>query len=62
MVANSLLFMQLKFEITSEQRMVWDTQWETVYGQYEVYVGGQQPMQSTTVPSNILTGSFTVSQ
>lgn len=42
--------------------MLWDTKWELVYGQLQIDVGGQQPMQATTVPSNILTGSFTVEQ
>lgn len=50
----------LKFVITSEQRRLYTERWEVVPGMMQVCVGGQQPMQKTRAPSNILQSSFTV--
>lgn len=54
--------MQVMLQITPEQQMVWgdDNKWEVVNGRMQVDVGGQQPMQNTTAPSNIVTGYFTM--
>ena len=48
------------FTITSEQMMVYDIKWYIPTTEYKVYVGGQQPDQKTSVPSNVLDGSFVV--
>ena len=50
----------LKFVITSEQRRLYTERWEVVPGMMQVWAGGQQPMQKTRAPSNILQSSFTV--
>ena len=50
----------LKFVITSEQRQLYTETWEVVPGTMQVWVGGQQPMQKTRAPSNILQSSFTI--
>ena len=51
---------QVSFVVTAEQMMLYDTKWYIPTTEYKVYVGGQQPNQQTTAPSNILDGSFTV--
>ena len=60
---SCLLCLQLTFEITSEEMMLYDTKdtkWYVPTTEYKVFVGGQQPNQQTSAPSNILDGSFTV--
>ena len=52
--------MQVSFIVTAEQMMLYDTKWYIPTTEYKVYVGGQQPNQQTTAPSNVLDGSFTV--
>ena len=52
--------MQVVFTITSEQMMLYDKDWYIPTTEYKVYVGGQQPDQQLKVPSNVLSGSFTV--
>ena len=46
--------------ITSEQMMLYDTKWYIPTTEYKVFVGGQQPNQKVTAPSNVLEGSFIV--
>ena len=53
-------YTQVTFTVTSEEMMVYDTKWYVPTTEYKVYVGGQQPNQQTTAPSNVLDGSFTV--
>ena len=61
--SSPLLPIQASFVITKDQQMLWgnDNKWEVISGKMQVYVGGQQPMQNTTAPSNVLTGFFTMS-
>ena len=40
--------------------MLYDTKWYVPTTEYKVFVGGQQPGQQTSAPSNVLDGSFTV--
>ena len=40
--------------------MLYDTKWYVPTTEYKVCVGGQQPNQQTSAPSNVLEGSFTV--
>ena len=40
--------------------MLYDTKWYVPTTEYMVFVGGQQPDQQTSAPSNVLDGSFTV--
>lgn len=63
MTVHALLPLQVSIVIKADQMMLWGDsgQWEVTYGTLQVDVGGQQPMQSTTVDSNILTGTFTIS-
>ncbi|ESP01987.1 hypothetical protein LOTGIDRAFT_157123 [Lottia gigantea] len=52
------------FTITAKDMAVWredDTGWQIFPGRYNVYVGGQQPHQSKTINSNVLTKQFIVS-
>ena len=57
----SLAFqMQLSFTIKADQMMLYDTKWYIPLTQYKVFVGGQQPDQAVSVPSNMLRGYFTV--
>lgn len=39
---------------------LYDSKWFIPSGKMLVYVGGQQPNQAVTIPSNVLQGSFTV--
>ena len=48
------------FTITSEQMMLYDTKWYIPTTDYKIFVGGQQPNQKTSAPSNVLEGYFTV--
>ena len=41
---------------------IWISDWVIPEGVYDVYVGGQQPNQTTTVPSNILNGYYTITE
>ncbi len=52
--------MQLSFTIKAEQMMLYDTEWYIPLTQYKVFIGGQQPDQVVSVPSNVLRGYFTV--
>jgi len=52
------------FQVQLDQLAVWNDDpagLVVLPGLYTVYAGGQQPDQQTSAPSNILTGSFTVS-
>ena len=51
---------QVSFTITSGEMMLYDTKWYVPTTEYKVYVGGQQPNQEISAPSNVLDGSFTV--
>ena len=51
----------LKFVITSKQLQLYTERWEVVPGVMQVYVGGQQPMQKNSAPSNVLKSTFTIS-
>ena len=55
-------FLQLTFIVLPEQLQVWtdDNQWAIPSGTYAISVGGQQPDQTVTVPSNVLKGSFSL--
>jgi hypothetical protein len=55
-----LYIMQLNFTITSEQMMLYDTQWYVPISEYKVFAGGQQPNQKTSAPSNVIESSFRV--
>ena len=55
-----VILLQLNFTITGEQMQVWIEDWVIPIGRYIVYVGGQQPDQITSVPSNIMSGTFDV--
>ncbi|CAH2221934.1 probable beta-D-xylosidase 5 [Pelobates cultripes] len=48
------------FSVRPEQRAVWTDQWKVEPGNFFLYVGGQQPFQDLTVPSNTLQTNFTV--
>lgn len=51
----------MAFTITADEMMLYDDNgWIVPSGEYNVSVGGQQPNQKTSVPSNVLVGSFTV--
>ena len=56
------VYSQVSFIVTAEQMMLYDTKWYIPTTEYKVYVGGQQPNQQTTAPSNVLEGSFTVQE
>ena len=51
---------QVSFIVTAEEMMLYDTKWFIPTTEYKVFVGGQQPNQQTSAPSNVLDGSFTV--
>ena len=51
---------QVSFVVTAEEMMLYDTKWFIPTTEYKVFVGGQQPNQQTSAPSNVLDGSFTV--
>ena len=40
--------------------MLYDTNWYIPETEYKVFVGGQQPDQEISVPSNVLSGYFMV--
>ena len=48
------------FIVTAEQMMLYDTKYYVPTTEYKVFVGGQQPNQETSAPSNVIDGSFTV--
>lgn len=50
----------VSFTVTAAQMQLYDTKWFTPTGQMMVFVGGQQPNQTTKVPSNVLQSSFTI--
>ena len=54
------ILLQVAFNVTSVDMQVYTSQWEVPAGEYQLSVGGQQPGQTITVPSNTLTASFTV--
>ena len=49
----------LRFTITSKQMQLYTERWEMISGVMQVYVGGQQPMQENSAPSNVLHSYFT---
>ena len=55
-----LIHLQVAFNVTSVDMQVYTSQWEVPAGEYQLSVGGQQPGQTTRMPSNTLTASFTV--
>ena len=50
----------LRFTITSKQMQLYTERWEMISGVMQVYVGGQQPMQENSAPSNVLQSYFTI--
>lgn len=52
--------LKLTFLITAAQMKIWTSKWIIPLGKIIVYVGGQQPGQHDTVPSNILEGNFVI--
>ncbi|ESO92632.1 hypothetical protein LOTGIDRAFT_162552 [Lottia gigantea] len=49
----------VKFDISGENLAVWfDDGWKIPTGKYLIYVGGQQPNTTKTVPSNVLQSYF----
>lgn len=52
--------LQILFIITSDLMQVWTTEWVIKDCTMTVTVGGQQPDQTVTVDSNILTASFVI--
>ncbi|XP_072276006.1 uncharacterized protein [Pyxicephalus adspersus] len=53
--------MKVFMKVLPKQRAVWSENWIIEPGEFSLYVGGQQPFQITSVPSNILQANFLVS-
>ncbi|XP_070191071.1 uncharacterized protein [Littorina saxatilis] len=52
---------QLSFEVEARTMALWiNDGWFVKPGTMDIFVGGQQPNTKRTVPSNVLTGSFTI--
>ena len=59
-VVFSFFPIQLSFTIVSAQMEVWTNSWEIPSCNMTVFVGGQQPDQTMQLPSNVLTGHFSI--
>ncbi|XP_069828748.1 uncharacterized protein [Dendropsophus ebraccatus] len=51
---------KVSLSVLPRQRAVWAKHWILEPGNFNLYVGGQQPFQITKVPSNVLEATFTV--
>ncbi|KAK7108561.1 hypothetical protein V1264_016284 [Littorina saxatilis] len=52
---------RLSFEVEAKTMALWvDGGWQVKPGIMDIFFGGQQPNQQRTVPSNVITSSFTI--
>ena len=51
---------QINFTVTPQQMAVWTTEWTIEPTGIDIFVGGQQPYQKTSAPSNVLEGNVTL--
>ncbi|XP_065845653.1 uncharacterized protein [Oscarella lobularis] len=51
---------EVNFTVTPQQMAVWTTEWTIEPTVIDIFVGGQQPYQKTSAPSNVLEGNVTL--